>query len=52
MATPFDTDSSAHSNGIALDRLLSAAGPKLVLETPTPAAALSVLAGVVRKSVV
>ena len=47
MATPFDTDSSAHSNDIALDRLLSAAGPKLVLDTPTTAAALAVLAGVV-----
>jgi Xaa-Pro aminopeptidase len=47
MATPFDTDSSAHSKDIALDRLLSAAGPKLVLETPTTAAALAVLGGVV-----
>ena len=47
MATPFDTDFSAHSNGIALERLLSAAGPKLVLETPTALAVRAVLAGVV-----
>jgi Xaa-Pro aminopeptidase len=47
MTTPFDTGLSAHSEDAALERLLVAAGPKLVLRPPTAAAVRAVLAGIV-----